>query len=72
MFNNKCSIINAQYSILNVLLCIRNLESVISAAYHGPAPALDIPELGSTEDPGSCYSKGLFYYIGQVLHILLA
>ena len=56
--------------MLNVLPCSENLESVISAAHHGPPPALDIPELGSTEGAGP--GNGLFYHVYQVLYVLFA
>lgn len=49
--------------MFNVLLCIKNLECVVSPAQHRSSPALDIPELGSAEGAGP--GDGLFHYAGK-------
>lgn len=46
------------------------LHSEISAAGHGPAAALDIPEIGCAEGPWFYNGKGFFYHAGQVGYIL--
>jgi len=47
------------FFLLAVFLC------VISPADHGPAPTLDIPQVGGAEDLGlgKSYGQGFFYYI---------